>query len=33
MKFYNTWIDINAQRIFDQNRCPVPAYGSAANGH
>ena len=28
-----TWIDVNAERIFDQNRCPVPAYGSAANGH
>ena len=28
-----TWIGVNAQRIFDQNRCPVPAYGSAANGH
>ncbi|MEG4345530.1 sigma-70 family RNA polymerase sigma factor [Microcoleus sp. A003_D6] len=29
----NTWIDVNAEPIFDQNRCPVSAYGSAANGH
>ncbi|WP_333285047.1 AAA family ATPase [Microcoleus sp. MON1_C5] len=28
-----TWIDVNAEPIFDQNRCPVSAYGSAANGH
>ena len=28
-----TWIDVNAEPIFDQNRCPVPAYGSAANRH
>ncbi|MBD1827616.1 sigma-70 family RNA polymerase sigma factor [Microcoleus sp. FACHB-61] len=27
-----TWIDVNAEPIFDQNRCPVSAYGSAANG-
>lgn len=29
----NTWIDVNAEPIFDQNRCPVSAYGSAAKGH
>ena len=28
-----TWIEVNAEPIFDQNRCPVSAYGSAANGH
>ncbi|MEZ2230363.1 AAA family ATPase [Microcoleus sp.] len=28
-----TWIDVNSEPIFDQNRCPVSAYGSAANGH
>ncbi|WP_333398597.1 AAA family ATPase [Microcoleus sp. K4-B3] len=28
-----TWIDVNAEPISDQNRCPVSAYGSAANGH
>jgi|GEM_PF-620335 len=28
-----TWIDVNAEPIFDQNRSPVSAYGSAANGH
>ncbi|MEG4320934.1 MULTISPECIES: sigma-70 family RNA polymerase sigma factor [unclassified Microcoleus] len=28
-----TWIDVNAEPIFDQNRCPVSAYGSAANGY
>lgn len=27
------WIDVNAEPIFDQNRCPVSAYGSAAKGH
>ncbi|TAG21169.1 MAG: sigma-70 family RNA polymerase sigma factor, partial [Oscillatoriales cyanobacterium] len=29
----NTWIDVKAEPIFDQNRCPVSAYGSAAKGH
>ncbi|WP_445301078.1 AAA family ATPase [Microcoleus sp. D2_18a_B4] len=29
----NTWIEVNAEPIFDQNRCPVSAYGSAAKGH
>lgn len=28
-----TWIDVNSEPISDQNRCPVSAYGSAANGH
>jgi RNA polymerase sigma factor (sigma-70 family) len=28
-----TWIDVNAEPISDQNRCPVSAYGSAAKGH
>jgi len=28
----NTWIDVNAEPIFDQNRCPVSAYGSATKG-
>lgn len=27
-----TWIDVNAEPILDKNRCPVSAYGSAANG-
>ncbi len=28
-----TWIDVNSEPISDPNRCPVSAYGSAANGH
>ena len=28
-----TRIDVNTEPIQDRNRCPVPAYGSEANGH
>ena len=28
-----TWIDVLTEPIQDKNRCPVPAYGSEAEGH
>jgi len=28
-----TWIDVITESIRDKNRCPVPAYGSYADGH
>lgn len=28
-----TWIELTTELIQEKNRCPVPAYGSQANGH